>query len=226
MQYEIDPFSPTGLRQKIEFPKNNQVILQPSGFNPKRYYDKSQIDALFAAFSPAGNTLWGDIEGTLSDQTDLQNALDGTHTIDADVTVTEFFGSAVNLGTGGSCRIDTIEQGSLIYVRIAIKFGTSPSLGTLPLVIKASDFPITLPEYAEQTAMPGSFGALSKTTNVNQMYAPAMNNIGGFGNCILFFSQYGASFTEYLMGSSATIPPEAGDNYFGAMIIPVMDMDP
>lgn len=32
----------------VDFPKTNQIIYTPGGFNPQRYYNKSQIDALFA----------------------------------------------------------------------------------------------------------------------------------------------------------------------------------
>lgn len=143
---------------------------------------------------------------------------------DTDVTVTEFFGSAVDLGTGGYCRVDAKENDDFIWLRINIVFGTSMSIGTLPLTIKASDLPVTVPNYGEQVPMPGNFGAVSTSGGGNQMYAPALNNISGFGNCILFFSEYGASFTAYLMGSAATHPPVEGSIYFGTITIPKMTM--
>lgn len=55
MRYRFDPLNPLGLSQKPQsFPQNNQTIYTPGGFNPTRYYDKSEIDALLADFSPAG----------------------------------------------------------------------------------------------------------------------------------------------------------------------------
>lgn len=147
-----------------------------------------------------------------------------TYVYDTDVTVTEFFGSAVDLGTGGYCRVDAKETEDFIWLRIYIKFGTSMSIGSLPLTILASDLPVTVPDYGAQVPMPGNFGALSIPPNENQMYAPALNNVGGFGNCILFFSEYGASFMDYLMGSGAPNAPAEGSDYFGTIMIPKMTM--
>lgn len=141
---------------------------------------------------------------------------------DTDVTVTEFFGSAVDLGTGGNCRIDAIETDDFIYLRIEINVGTSPSLGSLPLTILTSDLPVTVPTYAANYAIPGNFGSLSIPANQNQMFAPAMNNITGFGNCLLFFNQYGAAFTDYLMGASSSPAVVAGCKYTGSIFIPKM----
>jgi len=143
---------------------------------------------------------------------------------DTDVTVTEFFGSAVDLGTGGACRVDVKESDDFVWMRIAIAFGTSMSIGTLPLTIKASDLPVTIPSYADNTPMPGNFGALSKADNSVQMYAPVLNNISGFGNCIIFFNESGAAFTDYLLGSASSVPPVAGDKYNGTIFIPKMTM--
>lgn len=143
---------------------------------------------------------------------------------DTDVTVTEFFGSAVNLGTGGACRVDAKVTEDFIWLRIAIVFGTSMSIGTLPLTILTSDLPVTVPTYADNTPMPGNFGALSKADNSVKMYAPTLNNIGGFGNCIIFFNESGAAFTDYLLGSSASVAPVAGDKYAGTIFIPKMTM--
>lgn len=147
-----------------------------------------------------------------------------TYAYDTDVTMTEFFGSAVDLGTGGFCRVDAKETEDFIWLRIYIKFGTSMSLGSLPLTILASDLPVTIPDYGAQVPMPGNFGALSIPPNENQMYAPALNNVGGFGNCILFFSEYGATFMDYLMGAGAPNAPAEGSDYFGTIMIPKMTM--
>lgn len=141
---------------------------------------------------------------------------------DTDVTVTEFFGSAVDLGTGGNCRIDAIETDDFIYLRIEINVGTSASLGSLPMTIKTSDLPLTVPTYDANYAIPGNFGSLSIPANENQMFAPAMNNISGFGNCIVFFNQYGAAFTDYLMGASSSPAVVDGCKYTGSMFIPKM----
>lgn len=143
---------------------------------------------------------------------------------DTDVTVTEFFGSAVDLGTGGACRVDAKVNNDFIWLRISIIFGTSMSIGTMPLTIKTSDLPVTIPDYGDNTPMPGNFGALAKADNSVKMYAPTLNNIGGFGNCIIFFNESGAAFTDYLMGSSSSVPPVAGDKYQGTIFIPKMTM--
>lgn len=140
------------------------------------------------------------------------------------VTVTEFFGSSVNLGTGGSCRVDALEDENFIYLRIAIIFGTSISIGSLPLTILTSDLPVTVPTYATNVAIPGNFGSLSIPANENQMFAPAMNNITGFGNCLLFFNQYGTTFTDYLMGSASSPGVVDGCSYTGSIFIPKMTM--
>lgn len=143
---------------------------------------------------------------------------------DTDVTVTEFFGSAVDLGSGGNCRIDALEDENFIWLRIEINVGTSSSLGTLPLTILDSDLPVTIPTYAANVAMPGNFGSLSIPANENQMFAPALNNITGFGNCLLFFNQYGATFTDYLMGASSSPAVVDGCKYTGSILIPKMTM--
>ena len=143
---------------------------------------------------------------------------------DTDVTVTEFFGSAVDLGTGGSCRVDALETDDFIWLRIKITFGTSISIGSLPLCILASDMPVTIPTYGSNVAMPGNFGSLSIPANQNQMFAPALNNVGGFGNCFLFFNQYGATFIDYLMGSASSPAVVDSCTYTGTIFIPKMTM--
>lgn len=147
-----------------------------------------------------------------------------TYSYDTNVTVTEFFGSAVNLGTGGGCRVDAKENEDFIWLRIAMVFGSGMSIGTLPLSILASDMPVTIPDYGTGVAMPGNFGALSTSGGGNQMYVPALNNVGGFGNCFLFFNEYGTTFTDFLMGSAAAHPPVVGSNYFATILIPKMTM--
>ncbi len=141
------------------------------------------------------------------------------HTVDNDVTVTEFFGSAVNLGTGGFCKVDALEDNEKIRLRIQITFGTSMSIGTLPLTILASDMPVTIPDFGDQVPQPGNFGAMSTSGGGNQMFAPALNNISGHGNCILFFNEYGASFTDFLLGSATAHPPVAGSVLFSTIDI-------
>lgn len=41
-------------RKESDFPKQNQMIITPGGFNPQRYYSKSEINALLANFTPSG----------------------------------------------------------------------------------------------------------------------------------------------------------------------------
>lgn len=156
--------------------------------------------------------------------TDIIKSPKAKYYYDTDVTVTEFFGSAVDLGTGGYCRVDAHETINYIWLRIEINVGTSPSLGTLPMTILTDDLPLTVPTYAANMAMPGNFGSLSIPANENQMFAPAMNNISGFGNCIVFFNQYGATFTDYLMGPSSSPAVVAGCKYTGSILIPKWTM--
>jgi len=141
------------------------------------------------------------------------------HTVDTNVTVTEFFGSAVNLGTGGFCQVDALEDNERIRLRISVTFGTSMSIGSLPLTILASDMPVTIPDFGDQVPQPGNFGAMSTAGGGNQMFAPALNNISGHGNCILFFNEYGAAFTDFLLGSATAHPPVAGSVLFSTIDI-------
>jgi hypothetical protein len=141
------------------------------------------------------------------------------HYVDTNVTVTEFFGSAVNLGTGGFCKVDALEDNEKIRLRIQITFGTSMSIGTLPLTILASDMPVTIPDFGDQVPQPGNFGAMSTSGGGNQMFAPVLNNISGHGNCILFFNEYGAAFTDFLLGSATAHPPVAGSVLFSTIDI-------
>lgn len=167
-----------------------------------------------------------DLQQLRDEITAIDTAFEGSgHFFDDDVTVTEFFGGAVDLGTGGSCRVDAVKQWQFIYLRISIIFGTDMDIGALPLTILESDLPIDIPDFGAQVAMPGNFGALFKADNTNQMYAPLLNNVTGFGNGLLFFSQYGTSFLDYLLGSAADVPPVAGDGYTGTIIVPSYDLE-
>lgn len=141
------------------------------------------------------------------------------YTVDTDVTVTEFFGSAVNLGTGGSCRVDALEDSERIRLRIQITFGTSMSIGSLPITILAADMPVTIPDFGTQVPQPGNFGAMSTSGGGNEMWVPTLNNISGHGNSFLFFNAYGASFTDFLLGSAVAHPPVAGSVFFSTIDI-------
>jgi hypothetical protein len=141
------------------------------------------------------------------------------YTVDTDVTVTEFFGSAVNLGTGGSCRVDALEDSERIRLRIQITFGTSMSIGSLPITILAADMPVTIPDFGVQVPQPGNFGAMSTSGGGNEMWVPTLNNISGHGNSFLFFNAYGASFTDFLLGSAVAHPPVAGSVFFSTIDI-------
>lgn len=63
-----------------------------------RYYTQSEVDALIAA---GGSPAWGDITGTLSNQTDLQTALDGK----ADDSHTHAIGDVTNLQTSLDAKL-------------------------------------------------------------------------------------------------------------------------
>jgi len=141
------------------------------------------------------------------------------YTVDTDVTVTELFGSAVNLGTGGSCRVDALEDSERIRLRIQITFGTSMSIGSLPITILAADMPVTIPDFGDQVPQPGNFGAMSTSGGGNEMWVPTLNNISGHGNSFLFFNAYGASFTDFLLGSAVAHPPVAGSVFFSTIDI-------
>lgn len=141
------------------------------------------------------------------------------YTVDTDVTVTEFFGSAVNLGTGGSCRVDALEDSERIRLRIQITFGTSMSIGSLPITILAADMPVTIPDFGVLVPQPGNFGAMSTSGGGNEMWVPTLNNISGHGNSFLFFNAYGASYTDFLLGSAVAHPPVAGSVFFSTIDI-------
>lgn len=174
-------------------------------------YDGSKKTAIFA----------DDIQALGDEITALETFFDSTgYYFDNDVTVTEFFTGPVDLGTGGSCRVDMQVTGQFIWTRIKITIGTSPSLGSLPLVIMTDDLPFEIPTFEAQEAIPGNFGALTQASNAVQMFAPTVNNITGFGQCILFFKQNGAAFTDYLFGVNSVATLGAGDTYTGSIFIP------
>lgn len=53
----INPITGLPKQKPVEpYPVSNQVISIPGGFNPQRYYNKSQIDALLANFTPSGGS--------------------------------------------------------------------------------------------------------------------------------------------------------------------------
>lgn len=167
-----------------------------------------------------------DIQQLRDEITAIDTAFMGSgHVFDDDVTVTEFFGSPVDLGTGGFCRVDAVKQWQFIWLRINIVFGADLDIGSLPLSIAGSDLPIELPVFPAQIAFPGNFGALNKADNALQMFAPAYNNVPPVGPVILFFKEYGAAFTDYLMGSGSTPAPEAGDQYWGTIMVPDIEFE-
>jgi len=49
----INPITGQPKSKAADFPKNNQMIITGGGFNPNRFYDKSQVDALLANFTPS-----------------------------------------------------------------------------------------------------------------------------------------------------------------------------
>lgn len=51
---KLNPFADMGLSRRNDFPKHNDMVIVPGGFNPQRYYDKPQIDAILAGFTPSG----------------------------------------------------------------------------------------------------------------------------------------------------------------------------
>lgn len=174
-------------------------------------YDATNKKALYAE----------DLQNIAAEITAIEDHFQYTgHYYDTDVPVTEFFGSAVNLGSGGYCRIDMLVQGLFIYIRIEIAIGTSPSLGTLPLVIKSADLPYTLPTFTAQKPVIGAFGGVTEASGSFQMFAPALNNITGYGQGLLFFKESGSSFTNYLLGTSGLATLGAGDSYNGMIIVP------
>lgn len=174
-------------------------------------YDVDKKTAIFAE----------DLQALGDEITALETFFDDTgYYFDDDVTVTEFFGSAVDLGTGGSCRVDMQVTGQFIWTRINIKIGASPDLGSLPLVILTDNLPFAIPTFEGQEAMPGNFGALTQADNAVQMFAPVVNNITGYDQCILFFKESGATFTDYLFGVSSVPTLGEGDSYTATILIP------
>jgi len=181
---------------------------------PGQTYDPDKRTTLFTE----------DVQQIRDEVTAIDTAFEGSgHVFDDDVTVTEFFGTAVDLGTGGSCRVDAVTQWQMIYLRIQIVFGEDLDLGTQPISIKGADLPITIPDYGVQNAFPGNFGALSKADGTVQMFAPTINNVAGFGQCIIFFNQGAGVYLDFLAGPSNPIPPLAGDIYWATIIAPVIE---
>lgn len=50
----INPLTGQPKSKPADFPKPNQTVIVPGGFNPTRYYNKSEVDALLANFTPSG----------------------------------------------------------------------------------------------------------------------------------------------------------------------------
>lgn len=162
-----------------------------------------------------------DLQALGDEITAIETVFNGLgHYYDTNVPVREFFTGDIDLGTGGSCRVDMLVQGLLIFIKIEITIGTSPDLGSLPMVIKTDDLPYELPTYTAQKAIVGSFGGVSEASGAFQMFAPAINNITGYGQCILFFKEQGAAFTDYLLGTASLATLGAGDVYNGVIIVP------
>lgn len=51
---KFNVFADMGLVKEQTFPTHGDMIITPGGFNPRRYYDKSQMDAILAGFVPSG----------------------------------------------------------------------------------------------------------------------------------------------------------------------------
>lgn len=182
---------------------------------PGIVYDSAKKRALFAE----------DLQNIANEITAIETWFQNTgYYSDDDVTVTEFFGSALDLGTGGNCRVDMLVQGQLCYIRFEINIGSDPDLGTAPITIKTSDLPFALPTFDTQKAFPGSFGGVTHANNSFQMFAPAVNNISGFGQCVLFFKQSGAIYTDFLLGTQSDTILGAGDHYNGTMVLPLTNI--
>jgi len=137
------------------------------------------------------------------------------YAVDDDVSVYEFTGAEIDLGTGGYCSVVQYICGEMCRTRVEIQIGTSPSLGTYPLVLHADELPIPIVTQPAGWTEPGNFGALNLADGSLKMFAPAYNNITGYGELILFFAHAGTAFTNFLLGTGAVPGLGAGDNYFG-----------
>lgn len=99
-----------------------------------------------------------DLSITPTSATAINQALDTAYTIDTTVAITLLFGGSVNLGTGGTIELRYKRIGRTVDFYIAVVVGTSPTVGSGPWIIAASEFPYT--PLLTTTNHPGKFGAV------------------------------------------------------------------
>lgn len=156
-----------------------------------------------------------DLSITPTSATAINQALDTAYTIDTTVAITLLFGGSVNLGTGGTIELRYKRIGRTVDFYIAVVVGTSPTVGSGPWIIAASEFPY-LP--AESTAsQPGKFGAVyTATQGFLETAIPIFFYAGSFPMIFGWFCPPGDGGAGNLLGDGNPIPIIAGTNITGA----------
>lgn len=135
---------------------------------------------------------------------------DIARTIDTSVTISDLFGGTINLGTGGTITLRWNRVGRIIDGTLVIIVGTSPSLGTGPWNISASELPATPYNWGIATgAEIGGFGGQSGNGNL-ELAAMIFADLGGGTAVGVFFCPPGDGTLGNLMSFNTPVPILAG----------------
>lgn len=142
-------------------------------------------------------------------------ALDTAYTTDTTVAVTLLFGGSVNLGTGGTIELKYKRVGRTVDFYIAVAVGASPTVGSGPWIIAASEFPYLPIESAN--SQPGKFGAVyTASQGFLETAIPIFFYAGSFPLTFGWFCPPGDGNVGNLMGNGNPIPIVEGTNIEGA----------
>lgn len=169
----------------VEFPKNNQTVIVPGGFNPQRYYNKSEIDTMLLNLPSSGG-----------------GVPDDALTVDSvrmlDWSFGDFDTSEWDLGTNGFANIKWMRVGRIVQGWLKIFIDTDYTVPSgFFIIIHPDDLPYEPKVEAAKNGIqhPGGFGALYRTDGdasppydgFRQGLSPIIQDIGLGRSLFLFF---------------------------------------